>query len=113
MPDSLEGYKSISADFSEVYEVVRTVTIVKRGKRYRLEVEKCYSNSLMPYTVSCWVEEDVTLQPSFPRGRGGKFEREPEVMHVWKRYLDLPWVAENDPDAALRYALVFLADQKH
>ena len=109
MTNILEKYKD-SGIFSEVYEVVRTVIIVMDDETYRIEVQKCYSNPKVPYTARYWVQENVTVQPTYPQ-TGDKFDRKPEEMAVWIHY-DLPWVAQNDPDIALSQALEFLAEGK-
>ena len=96
--------------FNEVYEVVRVVDIVRDDIRYRFEVLKGYTNPHVPYTVRAYVEESVVLQPEYPQ-TGKQFDRDPEGMRVW-RVFGISWIAQNDPDSALRQALGFFADHQ-
>ena len=70
MTDVLENYKKFNA-FSEIYEVVRTTVVVMDDNIYRIEVHKDYSNSEISYKTSCWVQEHITAQPTYPETGGG------------------------------------------
>ena len=43
----------------DVYEVVKTAVIVRSEKEYRIEILKCYSNSNVSYTATCYTEEEI------------------------------------------------------
>jgi len=105
LESSRERYKNLT----EIYEVVKTVEVVRDGKtRYRLEVIKEYrGNTSVLYDVLCWRHEHFHIQPSYPRS-GGKFEKEPEDARI---LVPGHMPALNNPTAegALRQALNFLA----
>jgi hypothetical protein len=84
MSDPLAKYEYFG-DFSEVFEVIRTVLVVKNDQLYRIEVIKSYSSFNIPYTVYCWVEKDK----------------------MWVRH-DMPGVVEYNADKALEEALTSL-----
>ena len=111
MANVFEHYAKRKDVFAEVYEVVHTAEVVVNRQFYRIEVHKGYSNPSIPYTVRYFIQDHVTVQPSYPSKGGGGFEREferqPEDMAIWKR-IDLPWVAMDSAEAALTQALMFL-----
>ena len=107
MPNPLESWKDFN--LSEAYEVVKTAIVVMDEETYRIEVLKSYSNPSVPFSTRAWIEEDVTVQPTYPQGPKG-FERQPESREVWVDY-DLPWTARDTADGALAQALGFLAEQ--
>jgi|SRR5271165_5108209 len=93
MDDVLERYAN-EHNREEVYEVVKTAVIVRDEKVYRIEVRKCFSNPAIPYTTSCFVEEDI----------GGKTV----LVHH-----DLPWTSRGDADSALAQALGFFSSERY
>jgi hypothetical protein len=104
MSSVLENYKKYPG-LTEAYEVVKTVEVVHERQIYRINVLKCYSNPPLHYQAEYWKQEWVVLQQGDMTG--GKFDHEPERMHLWVR-ADLPWVHTDDPEIALHQALSFL-----
>ena len=109
MDKILESSRATYANLTEIYEVVKTVEIVKDGKtRYRLDVTKCYNDGLSPqYDVSCWRREDFNIQPSYSRS-GDKFEKTPEDAELFVRG-HMPALNATTAEQALQMAIRFLA----
>ena len=105
--DSIDSLLEQSAgDFDEVYEVLRSIEVVKEGRHYRLEIVRGFTNPAIPYTVHTWVQELVCVQPAGP-STGGKYDDPPEEMVTWRAFRS-PWISQDSPIAALRQALGFL-----
>ena len=102
MPNPLEKWKEFN--LSEAYEVVKTAIVVMDERTYRIEVLKSYWNPNDPFNTRAWVDEDLTVQPTYPEGA------KRQEMTVWVDY-DLPWTSRKDADAALAQALGFLAER--
>jgi hypothetical protein len=68
-----------------------------------------FSEAKDPYSVRAYIEEHVTLQPTYPQ-RNGEFSERPQDHRVWVDY-ELPWVRRETADDALRHAMVFLAER--
>lgn len=114
MSSCLENYKKYP-NLTEAYEVVQTVRVVARRRRYQIQVLKCYSSSPVHYTVRYWDIDCAYLQPSYPRsGAPGKevFERHPEDREILMRNQFLPDVYQSDPEVALHQALNFLTGRE-
>ena len=77
--------------YSQIYEVIMTVVLVVGRKPYRIEVYENYSYPRIPFTTRCWVQEEIS------KGKVG-----------WVRH-ELPWIARQTADAALRETLEFLS----
>src|SRR5437016_1380318 len=105
MSDPLEN-PHFSEMFSEMYDIVRTVEVVVNEQRYRIEVVKGYSNTAIPYSIRCYVEENVTVQPTYPITHG-RHEGKPEDIAVWTHF-SLSWVIRDTADGALAQGLSFL-----
>ena len=105
LESSRERYKNLT----EIYEVVKTVEVVRDGKtRYRLEVIKEYrGNTSVLYDVLCWRHEHFHIQPSYPKS-GGKFEKEPEDARILVPG-HMPELHNSTAEGALQQALKFLA----
>jgi len=96
-------------NLTEIYEVVKTVEVVRDGKtRYRLEVIKCYKGcTSVQYDVLCWLYEYIYVQPSYPRS-GDKFEKgqkDEETLVMGH----MPELHSPTAELALQQALRFLA----
>ena len=92
MTSPLERYGEYG--FSEAYEVVKIAVVVMRGRVYRIEIGKSFSDPRRPYKASYWVENKTAGQPS-----------------VWVRDDSFPWFNAGDPESALAQALGFLAER--
>ncbi len=110
MPNILEDLKDRGRlePFSELYEVVHTVTFIKDHKTYRIEVCKDYLNPKTPYVVHYWVEDWVVLQPGAQTL--GEYDEQPITGTVLRHIVNLPWVTANSADDALAQALGFLGN---
>lgn len=82
-------------DFSEWYEVVRTLSVQLDGRRYRLEIIHRFNRQLASvYDALLWV--------SAAKG---------EPLEDWEhlvRDVSFPWVAQDTPEGALHQALGLL-----
>lgn len=101
-PDTLK-------EFDEVYEVVKTVDVVRGMRRYRIEVLKSLRHDIH-FQILSWRHEDVNVQPSYPRS-GGEFEKKPEDISILVSG-GLPWVHMPTVELALRQALNFLSGRE-
>jgi hypothetical protein len=106
MPSPLE--KWVQFNLSEAYEVVHIIEVVMDERRYRIEVLKGYWNPNIPYSARAYIEEDVTIQPTYAQSSKG-FEEKPRSMRIWVDY-HLPWTSRDTADGALTQALGFLSD---
>ncbi len=99
---------------SEVYVVERVVELVVANLRgeseqIRIEALRAPGSSGRKYHARAYIKEDITVQPTYPQGRG-KFGREPESFSVWVPY-DLPWTDRETADEAIAQALFFLRER--
>jgi len=105
---ALEFY---SEKFVEISEVVRTVDVVHNNKRYRVEILKGYSNPNLPFSVKCWIEEEVEIHPVWNE-KGNPSDANSMKKITVLRQTDLPWLSpRNDSEGALQQALGFLAEK--
>lgn len=83
------------------------VPIGEHDRRIRIEALKdCRTGR---YTTRAYLEEAVTLQPTFPQ-TNGSFDRSPEEFSVWVNY-ELPWTDRDTAEQAIKQSLGFLADR--
>ncbi len=101
-------YWASEGNIDEVYEVERTTEFVIKGKRYRIEVLKGYSNPKIPFPVSAYVAEDYVVTPRYEEDR--ELGRETKSVRQW-RQLTLPSVYNDTADDALHRAIGFLLKQ--
>jgi hypothetical protein len=86
------------------------VTLKATGEPHRIRIDALYSpDSTIKYSTSSYIEEDVTVQPTYPQ-TDGKFDRKPERFRIWTAY-DLPWTDRNSADDVLAQALGFLEER--
>lgn len=85
-------------------DVVVTLKATSASARIRLEA---LEGSNGDYSVKSYIEEHVTIQPTYPQANG-KFMTQPKDVRIWADY-DLPWVSHKSADAALNQALGFLS----
>ncbi len=101
--------------FQEVYEVVKTVEVVAAlkpqgdGSTIRIEVLRDALNPGGDFSTRAYLQEDVTLQPTYPQDSNG-FQRRPESMLIWAVWVDFPWTNRDTADGALQQALGWLRD---
>ena len=96
---------------SEAYIVEKTIEVVaKIGENLetiRIEARRDLSHGR--YSTRPFIEENVTLQPTYPK-TGGKYDRSPQNFRIWVSY-DLPWTDGESADGVLSEALSFLEDR--
>ena len=108
MTNPLKHAQELEA-FSEVYQVVRTAMVVMDAQTYRLEVLKGYGTAAAPYTTRCWVQRQVTVQPTAsdaPR----KGARKDEGVTIWVDHPFASPVEGTRPKVVLGQALAALAE---
>ena len=76
-------------EFTEQYELRRTLNVVMNDTTYRVEVLYCCSNPNARWTARVYAEKDAS----------------------WKRVVEFPWVADKDEESSIRSALNFLAER--
>lgn len=97
---------------SEYYTIERTVELVVRLKAtgedasIRIEVLRSSSDT---YSVSSYIREHVTIQPTYPRDND-KHTSPPKDVMMWIDF-ELPWVSQKSVDTALGQALGFLRER--
>ena len=93
-------------EFDEVLEVVKTAVISHQGRKFRIEVERNYSNDKIKYSAGYWELRNVFVTPEFDE-RGTQYSGSPVRMRIWQQ-VNLPWVARDSADGAMSQALGFL-----
>ena len=87
-------------DFSEIYEVVRTVIVVRHRTLYKVEVLKDHM-ALASFKVHFSLQERLAIEPIDSQSRE-------QFKKIWVD-LTLPWVETADADSALNQALLQLS----
>jgi hypothetical protein len=87
-------------DFPEMYEVVRTVIVVRHRRLYKVEVLKDHT-APAKFKVHFSVQERLTIKPVDSKS-------EEEFKKVWVD-LTLPWVETDDANSAFNQALLQLS----
>jgi len=103
--------KEVVNRFNEAYEVEKTIEVVAElyegPTTVRIDALRSLINGR--YSTRAYVEEHVTLQPTYPQTEG-RHDRAPEEFRVWVSY-SLPWTDRGDADQALTQALGFLSER--
>ncbi len=91
---------------SEFYVVEKSIEVVVEigGETKRVRIDALKNVRNCHYSTSAYVEENITVQPTYPKNRS------PKDMSVWGTY-DLPWTNQDSADAALQQALGFLSER--
>ena len=87
-------------DFPEMYEVVRTVIVVRHRTLYKVEVLKDHS-TLASFKVHFSLQERLAIEPVESKSKE-------QFKKIWVD-LTLPWVETADADSALSQALLQLS----
>jgi hypothetical protein len=95
---------------AEFYSVEKSIEVVVqiRGEDTRIRIEALRDESTGRYSARAYVEERVTLQPTYPQ-TGDSYDRPPEDFDVWVHY-DLPGDYRGSADAILECALGVLKE---
>ena len=87
-------------DFPEMYEVVRTVIVVRHRRLYKVEVLKDRTAPAR-FKVHFSLQERLAIKPVGSKSKG-------EFKKIWVD-LTLPWVETKDANSALNQALLQLS----
>ena len=95
----------------EFYVVEKSIEVVVKiaGEPQTIRIEALKSLPQAKYCTRAYIQEYVTLQPTFPQ-TGEKFDRKLEDMCIWVDY-SLPWTDRESADDALNQALGFLRER--
>ena len=88
-------------DFPEMYEVVRTVIVVRHRRLYKVEVLKDHT-ALASFKVHFSLQERLAIEQI-------DSESKEQFKKVWVD-LTLPWVETQDANSALKQALLQLSE---
>ena len=91
-----DPFPRFAKDFPEMYEVVRTVIIVRNRALYRVEVLEDHASPVR-FKVHFSIQERLTIKTV-------DSDSEEEFKKVWVD-LTLPWVETQDANSALNQAL--------
>jgi hypothetical protein len=87
-------------DFPEMYEVVRTILVVRHRRLYKVEVLKNHT-AFASFKVHFSLQERLPVKPIDSKS-------EENFKKIWVD-LTLPWVETEDADSALNQALLQLS----
>jgi hypothetical protein len=104
--------KAIHDFCSEFYSVEKTVEVVvnRNGQTSTVRLEALRDEENGHYCTRAYIEEAVTLQPTYPQSMG-KFERKSEDFRIMVPFPDFPWVNSDTAESALRQSLGFLKER--
>ena len=96
---------------SEFYTVEKTVEVVvnMNGESKTIRIEAIKDEINGRYSTQAYMEEEVTLQPTYPN-ESGKFRRKPQGYSIWTKYY-LPWTDRSTAEHAIYQALSFLEER--
>ena len=104
METTIEGMQEpffrFVTDFSEMYEVARTVIVVRHRRLYKIEVLKDHT-ALASFKVHFSLQERLAIKPIDSKSKE-------QFKKIWVD-LTLPWVETPDADSALTQALLQLS----
>ena len=103
---------STNIDFSEEFYVVeKTVEVVVKilGETQAIRIEVLQSLPQGNYSTRAYIQEYVTIQPTYPQTEGS-FDHKPVDVRNWVGY-SLPWTERKSADDALNQALDFLKER--
>jgi len=98
--DMQNPFSRFAKDFPEMYEVVRTVIVVRERRLYKVEVLKDHT-ALASFKVHFSLQERLAIEPVDSRSKD-------QFKKIWVD-LTLPWVETADADSALGQALLQLS----
>jgi hypothetical protein len=87
-------------DFPEMYEVVRTVIVLRHRRLYKVEVLKDHT-AVASFKVHFSLQERLAIEPIDSKSKE-------QFKKIWVD-LTLPWVETADADSALSQALLQLS----
>jgi hypothetical protein len=100
---------------SEFYIVEKAVEVVvtlkgsSEQRRIRIDALHTPGPTTTPYSTKAYIEEDVTVQPTYPQ-TVGNFDQAPRSVSIWIDY-ELPWTSRSTADDAIAQALGFLKER--
>jgi hypothetical protein len=93
-------FSRFGKDFSEMYDVVRTVIAARHRRLYKIEVLKDHTAPAL-FKVHFSLQERLVV-------RAGNSRTKAQFKKVWVE-VTLPWVEAHDADSALTQALLLLS----
>ena len=99
---------SFCSEFSIVEKTIDVVAEIS-GETETIRIEAHRNEPAGRYSTSSFIQEHITVQPSYPMSNG-EYDRKPEDMIVWRKY-DLPWIDRGNAEDAIRQALGFLKEK--
>jgi hypothetical protein len=96
--DMQNPFSRFAKDFPEIYEVVRTVIVVRERRLYKVEVLKDHTAS---FKVHFSLQERLAIESIDSKSKE-------QFKKIWVD-LTLPWVETADADSALGQALLQLS----
>jgi hypothetical protein len=96
---------------NEFYFVEKTVDafVALRGQTRHFRIEALRDSGSNNYSTRVYIEEDFTLQPTYPAG-GGDEPANPRTATLWVEWRDFPWTHRNSADEAIEQGLSFLEE---
>ncbi len=96
---------------SEFYTVEKSIEVVvsRKGKAERVRIDALKDEKMGHYCARAYIEENVTLQPTFPQSNG-KYDRAPQDFRIWVVLTQFPWTHRSSADSVLSQALGFLKE---
>lgn len=94
---------------SYVVEKIIEVVVQISGEPRTIRIEALRSLPQGKYSTRAQIEENVTVQPTYPQ-TGSKFDQKPKDVCIWVNY-SLPWTDRESADEALNQALGFLKER--
>lgn len=97
---------------SECYTVEKSIEVVVeiKGKAERIRIDALRDERRHHYSPETYIQETITVQPSYPQIRGS-FDSKPKEVTIWVE-IDLkyrpPRETQPTADDALNIALIFL-----
>ena len=97
-----EPFSRFEKEFSEMYEIVRTVIVLRDGRTFRIEVVEDCQSERPRFKVNYSVRERANLEVALPRSQ------KLELHEVWVP-VNFPMVDTDDALSALTQAMGFVA----
>ena len=95
-----DSFSRFDRDFPEMYEVMKTVIVVRRRRLYKVEVLKDHT-APSRFKVHFSLQERLTIEPVDSKSKE-------QFKKVWVD-LTLPWVETDDANSAFNQALLQLS----
>jgi hypothetical protein len=95
---------------SEFYEIAKSVQFVRPygGTDRTFKIEALFSPKDGTYSTAAYIQEHVTLQPSYP-SVGNTLTGTPASYGIWTVFSNLGWTSRATAEAAIEQALGFLS----